>query len=103
MEVDAGGAGRTVDLLHEPDVPPGNLDAPPTGSIITSRSSQQRGEQLRIKDYLEGDGYVDVSDQKDRFYFKSIYVRQPGRRPDRGRYTLELPARRGRSGAGLET
>jgi glyoxalase family protein len=35
-------------------------------------------EQLAIKDYLEGDGYVDVSEQKDRFYFKSIYVRSPG-------------------------
>ena len=34
--------------------------------------------QLALKAHLEGMGYTDVSDQKDRNYFKSCYVRSPG-------------------------
>jgi glyoxalase family protein len=35
-------------------------------------------EQKQIKDYLEGLGYTDVSEQKNRNYFHSIYFRMPG-------------------------
>ncbi len=34
--------------------------------------------QIRLKAQLEGMGFTDVSEQKDRNYFKSMYVRSPG-------------------------
>jgi glyoxalase family protein len=34
--------------------------------------------QYRLKARLEGMGFTDVSEQKDRNYFKSMYVRSPG-------------------------
>jgi glyoxalase family protein len=34
--------------------------------------------QLRVKDYIVGLGYTDVSDVKDRGYFFSVYLRTPG-------------------------
>jgi glyoxalase family protein len=34
--------------------------------------------QLKLKAHLEGLGFTDVSDVKDRNYFKSCYVRSPG-------------------------
>jgi glyoxalase family protein len=34
--------------------------------------------QLKLKAHIEGMGFTDVSDQKDRNYFKSCYVRSPG-------------------------
>lgn len=78
MEVDGGGAGKRVDLLHEPDVPPGTWTHAQGIHHHFALATNSESEQLRIKDHLEGDGYVDVSEQKDRFYFKSIYVRSPG-------------------------
>ena len=34
--------------------------------------------QIALKAHLEGMGYTDVSEQKDRNYFKSMYMRSPG-------------------------
>ncbi len=34
-------------------------------------------QQDKLKFYLEGLGYTDVSDVKDRGYFDSIYIRTP--------------------------
>jgi glyoxalase family protein len=34
--------------------------------------------QIQLKARLEGMGFTDVSEQKDRNYFKSMYVRSPG-------------------------
>lgn len=34
--------------------------------------------QYKLKARLEGMGYTDVSEQKDRLYFKSMYMRTPG-------------------------
>lgn len=78
MEVGTGGAGKIVDLRHEPDVPPGTWTHAQGIHHHFAVLTNSEPEQLAIKDYLEGEGYVDVSDQKDRFYFKSIYVRSPG-------------------------
>ena len=36
-----------------------------------------REQQDRIKNFIEGLGYTDCSDVKDRGYFDSIYVRTP--------------------------
>lgn len=35
-------------------------------------------EQDGVKAHLEGLGFTDVSDRKDRGYFESVYVRTPG-------------------------
>ena len=34
--------------------------------------------QIALKAQLEGMGYTDISEQKDRMYFKSMYMRSPG-------------------------
>lgn len=34
--------------------------------------------QLRLRTHIEGLGFTDISEQKDRNYFKSCYVRSPG-------------------------
>ncbi len=36
--------------------------------------------QDSVKAHLEGLGYTDVSDRKDRGYFESVYVRHPAAR-----------------------
>jgi glyoxalase family protein len=73
-----GGAGKSVDFLHEPDVPAGSwtLGAGTVHHIAFAVKDDQ--EQKQVKDYLEGLGYTDVSEQKNRNYFHSIYFRMPG-------------------------
>jgi glyoxalase family protein len=34
--------------------------------------------QLKLRAHIEGLGFTDISEQKDRNYFKSCYVRSPG-------------------------
>jgi glyoxalase family protein len=34
--------------------------------------------QLKLRAHIEGLGFTDISEQKDRNYFKSVYVRSPG-------------------------
>lgn len=78
FEVGEGGAGRTVDFLHEPDVPAGSwtFGAGTVHHIAFAVANDE--EQKQVKDYLEGLGYTDVSEQKNRNYFHSIYFRMPG-------------------------
>ncbi|HVB74213.1 MAG TPA: ring-cleaving dioxygenase [Ktedonobacteraceae bacterium] len=73
-----GGAGRSVDFLHEPDVPAGTwtFGAGTVHHIAFAVVNDE--EQKQVKDYLEGLGYTDVSEQKNRNYFHSIYFRMPG-------------------------
>ncbi|TMC08496.1 MAG: ring-cleaving dioxygenase [Chloroflexi bacterium] len=77
FEIDGGGPGKRVDLLHEPDLPPGTwthaIGIPHHFALYCPTEEQQ----YQIKDHLVGDGYVDFSELKDRFYFRSIYVRSP--------------------------
>jgi len=78
FEIGDGGAQRTVFLLHEPDVPQGSW-AYGAGLVHHVAFAVQNDEQQKeIKDYLEGLGYTDVSESKDRNYFHSVYVRSPG-------------------------
>lgn len=41
-------------------------------------NTQTEDNQIALKARLEGMGYTDVSEQKDRNYFKSMYMRSPG-------------------------
>jgi glyoxalase family protein len=78
FEIVEGGPGRTVDFLHEPDVPAGTWTyaAGTVHHVAFAVDGEQ--EQLTLKSRLEGLGYVDVSEIKNRNYFRSIYVRTPG-------------------------
>lgn len=78
FEVGKGGSGRTVDFLHEPDVPAGSWTFGSGTVHHIAFAVQNDEEQKQVKDYLEGLGYTDVSEQKNRNYFHSIYFRMPG-------------------------
>lgn len=77
-EVQEGGASRIIDYVEEPNVPQGTWIF---GEGIVHHCAfrvDSREEQLAFKDQVEGLGYTDVSDVKDRNYFHSVYVRTPG-------------------------
>ncbi len=72
------GPSSVVEVLHEASGPQGSLTL--AGGTIHHLALNTGGEenQLKLKAHLEGLGFTDVSDQKDRNYFKSCYVRSPG-------------------------
>ena len=78
FEVGEGGPQKIVDFLHEPDVPQGSWGFGEGTVHHVAFAVHNDEEQKRFKDYLEGFGFTDVSEQKDRNYFHSIYVRMPG-------------------------
>ena len=47
-------------------------------STTTRSTSARPRTSSRVKDYIVGLGYTDVSDVKDRGYFFSVYLRTPG-------------------------
>jgi glyoxalase family protein len=73
-----GGPHAAVEVLHEPDRPQGTWTL--AGGTIhhLALNTGDEDNQLKLKAHLEGMGFTDVSDQKDRNYFKSCYVRSPG-------------------------
>jgi glyoxalase family protein len=77
-EIGDGGSGRIVDFVREPDLSIGSW----TFGEGTVHHCAFQVDSLEIQDevkgYLEGLGYTDVSDRKDRGYFDSVYVRTPG-------------------------
>ncbi|MBL4645950.1 MAG: VOC family protein, partial [Rhizobiales bacterium] len=72
------GPGSVVEILHEPNRPQGTWTL--SGGTIHHLAFDTKTEenQMALKAHLEGLGFTDVSDQKDRNYFKSCYVRSPG-------------------------
>jgi glyoxalase family protein len=78
FEIGKGGAGCTIDFLHEPDLPAGSWTFGVGTVHHVAFAVQNDEEQALVKAYLEGMGYTDVSESKDRNYFHSIYVRMPG-------------------------
>lgn len=77
-EVQDGGAGRIVDYVEEPNVPQGSwIFGEGTVHHCAFRVDGNE-QQLAFRDYVEGLGYTDISEVKDRKYFHSIYVRTPG-------------------------
>jgi glyoxalase family protein len=78
FEIGTGGASRTVDFEHEPDVPPGTWTYAAGTVHHIAFAIEGETEQLELKARLEALGYVDVSEIKNRNYFRSIYVRMPG-------------------------
>jgi glyoxalase family protein len=73
-----GGPNSMVEVLHEASGPQGTWTL--AGGTIHHLALNTGNEenQLKLKAHIEGLGFTDVSDQKDRNYFKSCYVRSPG-------------------------
>jgi glyoxalase family protein len=72
------GHGQILEIVEEPDRPQGTWHFG-EGTIHHHAFDVGTSEnQLRVKDYIVGLGYTDVSDVKDRGYFFSVYLRTPG-------------------------
>ncbi len=75
--VGAGAPGALVDLVAEPDRCAGTWTFG-EGAIHHGAFQVESFEvQGQVKDGLEGLGFTDCSDVKDRGYFHSVYVRTP--------------------------
>ncbi len=72
------GATSMVEVLHEPNVPQGTWTL--AGGTIHHLALNTGNEenQMSLRAHIEGLGFTDISEQKDRMYFKSCYVRSPG-------------------------
>lgn len=77
-EVGDGGTGRIVDFEVEPDVAQGSWIFGEGTVHHAAFQVDDLGIQEEVKGYLEGLGYTDCSDRKDRGYFDSVYMRTPG-------------------------
>jgi glyoxalase family protein len=78
FEVADGGPGKTIVLRHDPDTPQGTWTFG-VGTVHHVALAIANDElQAQVKANLEGLGYTDVSESKDRNYFHSIYCRSPG-------------------------
>ncbi|RFU65098.1 VOC family protein [Peribacillus glennii] len=78
LELNEGGAARTVIFKHEPDVPQGSW-INGAGIVHHVAFAVDTDEELKkIRHHISGIGYTDISDIKDRHYFHSCYVRSPG-------------------------
>lgn len=74
----ADGPRSMVEILHEPDVPQGTWTL--AGGTIhhLALNTGDEENQMKLRAHIEGLGFTDISEQKDRMYFKSCYVRSPG-------------------------
>ncbi|HZU83019.1 MAG TPA: hydroxyquinol 1,2-dioxygenase [Polyangiaceae bacterium] len=77
-EIGEGGSGTIVDFLLEPEVPQGSWAYGEGVPHHCAFEVDTLDVQKHTKSHLEGLGYTDVSDVKDRGYFDSVYVRTPG-------------------------
>jgi glyoxalase family protein len=72
------GAGNVVELVEEPDQPHGTWRFGEGTVHHVAFDASSLDNQMELKLHIEGLGYTDVSDVKDRQYFDSCYVRTPG-------------------------
>ena len=73
-----GGSGTIVEVTHDTETPQGSWTF---GEGIVHHCAfdiDSLDDQTAYKAHVEGMGYTDFSDRKDRGYFDSIYVRTPG-------------------------
>jgi glyoxalase family protein len=78
FHINEGGAQKTVDLLHQPDVKQGTWAFSQGIPHHVAFQVPTDKESAEVKAHLEGLGYTDTSEIKDRNYFHSIYCRSPG-------------------------
>ena len=72
------GPANRVELVEEPDVPRGTWRFGEGTVHHVAFDAGTLEHQMELKLWIEGLGYTDVSDVKDRQYFDSCYVRTPG-------------------------
>jgi glyoxalase family protein len=77
FDVGQGGHGRVVELVEEPELEPGTWRFGEGTVHHVAYDAVTSDQQLELKAQIEGIGYTDVSDVKDRQYFHSCYVRSP--------------------------
>lgn len=73
-----GGSSTIIDLIKDADSPQGTWTF---GEGIVHHCAfdiASLEQQMEYKLFVEGMGYTDFSDVKDRGYFDSVYVRTPG-------------------------
>jgi glyoxalase family protein len=75
--VGQGKTKRLLEVLHEPDRAQGSWTYSPGTVHHIAFDLPGLTIQETLKLHLEAQGYTDVSEVKDRNYFKSIYVRTP--------------------------
>jgi glyoxalase family protein len=78
FEVGKGGSGTIVDFHVEPGKQQGSWQYGEGVPHHCAFEVDTLDVQAHTKAHLEGLGYTDVSDVKDRGYFDSVYVRTPG-------------------------
>ena len=74
----AGGFGGRVELVHEPELRPGTWHFAEGTPHHWAWDVVDEENQMGLKGFIEGLGYTDVTEQKDRGYFLSCYNRTPG-------------------------
>jgi glyoxalase family protein len=72
------GLTSVIEVVSDRDSPQGTWTL--AGGTIhhLAFNTVDEANQIALKARLEGMGYTDVSEQKDRMYFKSMYMRSPG-------------------------
>lgn len=72
------GLTSVIEVVTDRDSPQGTWTL--AGGTIhhLAFNTVDEANQIALKARLEGMGYTDVSEQKDRMYFKSMYMRSPG-------------------------
>jgi glyoxalase family protein len=78
FEVGDGGTGTIVDFRAEPSLPQGTWTFGEGTVHHCAFEVDNLDVQADVKQHIEGLGFTDVSDRKDRGYFESVYVRTPG-------------------------
>lgn len=78
FEIGQGGPGRTLILRNDPDVKQGSWTFGAGTVHHIALQVPNDVEQAKVKAHLEGLGYTDCSESKDRNYFHSVYCRSPG-------------------------
>jgi glyoxalase family protein len=77
FEVKNGGPGRIVEFIVEPERDQGSWFYGEGIVHHVAFKVDDADVQKEYKEYLEGLGFTDVSESKDRGYFHSIYFRTP--------------------------
>jgi glyoxalase family protein len=72
FELDGEGFGRRVELLHEPTVRPGTWHFAEGTAHHWAWNVANEENQMALKGWIEGLGFTDVTEQKDRGYFPVV-------------------------------
>ena len=75
LAVNGDAPGHTIDVLHTPDAPEAVNGLGTVHHVAMAVADDD--EQLRVRKELIGLG-LQVTEVRDRCYFKSIYFREPG-------------------------